>query len=100
MATVPITSAVTLTVGTTADMLTNGGDFVPGGKFPRGFVIVQDVEDGTVHLRHDGVATTAYPPIPKGAYANGLPVTAEAIKNGGVSIIASEAGRTVRVYPF
>lgn len=100
MATVPIYGAVTLTVGTTADLLTNGGDFVPGGKFPRGIVIVQDAEAGTVHLRHDGTATTAYPPIPQGTFASGMPVTAEAIKNGGVSIIASQSGRTVRVYPL
>jgi hypothetical protein len=99
MATVPITSAVTLTVGTTADTLTNGGDFCPGGKFPRGIVIVQDVQAGTVHLRHDGTATTAYPSIPQGTFANGIPITAEAIK-AGVSVIASVADQTVRVYPL
>lgn len=99
MATVPLTSAVTLTVGTSADTLTSGGDFCPGGKFPRGIVIVQAVEAGTVHLRHDGTATTSYPPIPQGAFANGMPVTSEAIK-AGVSVIASQAGRTVYVYPL
>lgn len=95
-----ITSAVTLTIGTTAVSLTNGGNFVPGGKFPRGLILVQDVQAGTVHLRHDGAATTGYPPIPQGAFANGIPITAEAIKDGGVSLIASEADRTVQVYPL
>ena len=95
-----ISSAVTLTIGTVAESLTNGGDFVPGGKFPRGLILVQDVEAGTVHLRHDGVATAAYPPIPQGSFSSGMPVTAEAIKNGGVSIVASQPGRTVRVYPL
>lgn len=95
-----INSAVTLTVGTDPVSLTNGGDFCPGGKFPRGIVLVQATEDGTVHLRHDGTATDDYPPIPQGSFATGIPITAEAIQRGGVSIVASEAGRTVYVYPY
>lgn len=95
-----ITGAVTLSVGVTAVSLTNGGDFSPGGKFPRGGIIAcPTANSGTTSLRHDGTATTAYPPIPKGDMSAGIPFTCEAI-NAGISLISTVAAQTVYVYPF
>lgn len=97
-----ITSAVTLTIGTTAESLLNGGNITGGGMFPRGIIICQKPTDtGTISIRHDGVATTSYPPVPKVAIeAGGLPVSWQAIEKGLVSVIASTAGQTLYVYPF
>lgn len=99
--TVSVKSAMTLTVGTTPGALASGGDFVDGGKFPRGIVLVQKSESGTVHIRLDSeTVTTDDPPIPQGTFANGMPVTAKCLASGTVKLVASEASRTVYVYPL
>lgn len=97
-----ITSAVTLTIGTSAEPLLNGGNVTGGGMFPRGIIIVQKSTDaGTIHVRHDGTATTSYPPVPKGSIeSGGLVISGQAIAAGLVSVIASQAGQTLYVYPF
>lgn len=97
-----ITSAVTLTIGTTAESLLNGGNVTGGGMFPRGVILCQKTSDsGTIHIRHDGTATTAYPPLPKTAIeSGGLPISWQAIEKGLVSVIGSAAGQTLYVYPF
>lgn len=97
-----ITGAMTLTIGVTSEALLNGGNVTGGGLFPRGVIIVQKSTDvGTIHLRHDGVATASYPPIPKGSIeGGGLPISWQAISSGLVNVIASQAGQTLYVYPF
>lgn len=96
-----INGAITLTVGTTAVSLTNSGSLAAGGRFPRGLVLVcPSTNAGTCHLRHDGEATTDYPPIPIGEFSSGLPVGVEALVTPGVSVIASQANQKIHVYPL
>lgn len=95
-----INSAITITVGTAPIELTNSGQLASGGKFPRGIVLVQrSADSGTIHVRHDGDATTGYPPVPKGEFSVGLPIGIECLPDG-VSVVASTAGQSLYVYPL